>query len=281
MSVLLTGETGTGKEVFARLIHNDSQRSGQTFVAINCSSFSKDLLESELFGHTAGAFTGAIAETKGLFEEANGGTIFLDEIGEMDISLQARLLRVLETGQFMKIGSTTPIYVDVRLIAATNRDLEQEIVNGNFREDLFYRLSSFPIHLPPLRERREDIPLFVKEFVSSFSKKIRKKKPQISEKYMAAIKRCPWKGNVRELKNMVERSLVVTEGEILDYQSLPLQILELPENTGNNIGLDLASVEKHHIQKVLQHTNGYKPEAARLLGIGLTTLYRKMETYGL
>ncbi|WP_075555556.1 sigma-54-dependent transcriptional regulator [Parabacteroides timonensis] len=280
-SVLLTGETGTGKEVFANLIHDNSRRNGQAFVAINCSSFSKDLLESEMFGHTAGAFTGAIAETKGLFEEANGGTLFLDEIGEMDISLQVRLLRVLETGQFMKIGSTVPIHVDVRVIAATNRDLEQEIVAGNFREDLFYRLSVFQIYLPPLRKRQEDISLFVKEFVSSFSKKIGKKTPQISERYMAVVKRCPWKGNVRELKNTVERSLVVAEGDILDCQSLPLQILELSENAGNNIGLDLATVEKSHIQKVLQYTNGYKPEAARLLGIGLTTLYRKMEIYGL
>lgn len=172
----------------------------------------------------------------------------------------------------------TLIHVDVRVIVATNRDLEQEIVNGNFREDLFNRLSSFHIHLPPLWEWREDI--FVREFVSSFSK-IRREKLLISEKYMVAIKRYPWKGNVRKLKNTVKRCLVVTEGEILDYQSLPLQMLELSENTGNNIGLDLASVEKHHIQKVLQHTNGYKPEAARLLGIGLTTLYRKMETYGL
>lgn len=198
----------------------------------------------------------------------------------MDISLQTRLLRVLETGQFMKIGSTTLKHVDVRVIAATNRDLEHEIVNGNFREDLFYRLSSFHIHLPPLREWREDISLFVREFVSSFSKNKEGKASDI-RKIHGSHKRYPWKGNVRELKNTVKRCLVVTEGEILDYQSLPLQMLELSENTGNNIGLNLASVEKHHIQKVLQHTNGYKLEAARLLGIGLTTLYRKMETYGL
>lgn len=279
--VLLTGETGTGKEVFAQLIHNNSLRNKQAFVAINCSSFSKDLLENEMFGHTAGSFTGAIKETKGFFEEADGGTIFLDEIGEMDITLQAKLLRVLETGQFMKVGSPTSIRVDVRVVAATNRDLKQEIIAGNFREDLFYRLSVFQIHLPPLRDRREDIPLLVKEFVSSFCKKIGKKEPQISKKYMTVLKRCPWRGNIRELKNTVERSLVVIEGDTLDYQSLPLQILELSENAENNFGLDLACVEKLHIQKVLQYTNGYKPEAARLLGIGLTTLYRKMETYHL
>lgn len=279
--VLLTGETGTGKEVFAHLIHNNSLRDQQAFVAINCSSFSKDLLENEMFGHTLGSFTGAIKETNGLFKEADGGTIFLDEIGEMDITLQAKLLRILETGQYMKVGSTVPIKVDVRVIAATNRDMKQEIIAGNFREDLFYRLSVFQIHLPPLRERQGDIPLFVKYFTSSFSKKIGKKEPRISKKYMTVIKRCPWKGNVRELKNTIERSLIVTEGDILDYQSLPLQILELSENGVNNFGLDLASVEKLHIQNVLQYTKGYKPEAARLLGIGLTTLYRKMETYNL
>lgn len=279
--VLLTGETGTGKEVFAHSIHNHSLRSEKAFVAINCSSFSKDLLENEMFGHTAGSFTGAVKETKGLFEEADGGTIFLDEIGEMDIALQAKLLRILEAKQFIKIGGVKPVNVDVRVIAATNRDVEQEIVEGRFRKDLYYRLSVFQIHLPPLRERLGDIPLYVKAFVSFLSNKMRRKEPLISDEYMEVIKRCPWKGNVRELRNVVERSLVVTEGDTLDLRSLPLQILQMSEHTDNGSGLDLASVEKSHIRKVLQHTNGYKPEAARLLGIGLTTLYRKMEAYNL
>lgn len=170
--VLLTGETGTGKEVFAQSIHQHSSRKGKSFVAINCSSFSRDLLESEMFGHKAGAFTGALKETKGLFEEASGGTIFLDEIGEMAFDLQAKLLRILETGEFIKIGDTKPTKVDVRIIAATNRDLEKEIEQGHFREDLFYRLSVFQIHLPALRERVEDIPLHIKAFVSAFSSKM-------------------------------------------------------------------------------------------------------------
>ena len=172
--VLLTGETGTGKEVFAQSIHRHSSRNGKAFVAINCSSFSHDLLESEMFGHKAGAFTGALKETKGLFEEANGGTIFLDEIGEMAFDLQAKLLRILETGEFLKIGDTKPLKIDVRVIAATNRDLAKEIAEGHFREDLFYRLSVFQIHLPPLRERTGDIPLHVEAFVSALSSKMGK-----------------------------------------------------------------------------------------------------------
>ena len=186
---MLTGETGTGKEVFAQSIHQHSTRKGKSFVAINCSSFSRDLLESEMFGHKAGAFTGALKETKGLFEEASGGTIFLDEIGEMAFDLQAKLLRILETGEFIKIGDTKPTKVDVRIIAATNRDLEKEIEQGHFREDLFYRLSVFQIHLPALRERVEDIPLHIKAFVSAFSSKMGKNIRTISPEYIDALKK--------------------------------------------------------------------------------------------
>ena len=200
--VLLTGETGTGKEVFAQSIHQHSTRSGKAFVAINCSSFSRDLLESEMFGHKAGAFTGALKETKGLFEEADNGTIFLDEIGEMAFDLQAKLLRILETGEFIKIGDTRPVKVNVRVIAATNRDLSKEIAEGHFREDLFYRLSVFQIHLPALRERVEDIPLHVKAFVSTLSAKMGKDIKAISPDYIDLLKKNPWKGNVRELRNV-------------------------------------------------------------------------------
>ena len=296
--VLLTGETGTGKEVFAQSIHQHSSRKGKSFVAINCSSFSRDLLESEMFGHKAGAFTGALKETKGLFEEASGGTIFLDEIGEMAFDLQAKLLRILETGEFIKIGDTKPTKVDVRIIAAsiynfiihiiifiwiyTNRDLEKEIELGHFREDLFYRLSVFQIHLPALRERVEDIPLHIKAFVSAFSSKMGKNIRTISPEYIDALKKRAWKGNVRELRNAIERSLIIADGDTLTLDALPLNMqTSSAASTESYSGFDLSGVEKMHIQKVLKYTKGNKTETSRLLGIGLTTLYRKIEEYGL
>ena len=280
--VLLTGETGTGKEVFAQAIHYNSKRAKQNFVAVNCSSFSKELLESEMFGHKAGAFTGALKETKGLFEEASGGTIFLDEIGEMAFDLQAKLLRILETGEFIKIGDTKPTKVDVRIIAATNRDLEKEIEQGHFREDLFYRLSVFQIHLPALRERVEDIPLHIKAFVSAFSSKMGKNIRTISPEYIDALKKRAWKGNVRELRNAIERSLIIADGDTLTLDALPLNMqTSSAASTESYSGFDLSGVEKMHIQKVLKYTKGNKTETSRLLGIGLTTLYRKIEEYGL
>ena len=280
--VLLTGETGTGKEVFAQSIHQHSSRKGKSFVTINCSSFSRDLLESEMFGHKAGAFTGALKETKGLFEEASGGTIFLDEIGEMAFDLQAKLLRILETGEFIKIGDTKPTKVDVRIIAATNRDLEKEIEQGHFREDLFYRLSVFQIHLPALRERVEDIPLHIKAFVSAFSSKMGKNIRTISPEYIDALKKRAWKGNVRELRNAIERSLIIADGDTLTLDALPLNMqTSSAASTESYSGFDLSGVEKMHIQKVLKYTKGNKTETSRLLGIGLTTLYRKIEEYGL
>lgn len=280
--VLLTGETGTGKEVFAQSIHQHSARKGKAFVAINCSSFSRDLLESEMFGHKAGAFTGALKETKGLFEEAADGTIFLDEIGEMAFDLQAKLLRILETGEFIKIGDTKPIQVNVRIIAATNRDLAKEIAEGHFREDLFYRLSVFQIHLPPLRERTEDIPLHVKAFVETFAAKMGRTITSVSPEYLQALNLHPWKGNVRELRNAIERSLIIADGDVLAATDLPLNMQHPQEaSPGSYSGFDLSGVEKMHIRKVLAYTNGNKTETSRLLGIGLTTLYRKIEEYGL
>ena len=280
--VLLTGETGTGKEVFAQAIHYNSKRAKQNFVAVNCSSFSKELLESEMFGHKAGAFTGALKETKGLFEEASGGTIFLDEIGEMAFDLQAKLLSIRETGEFIKIGDTKPTKVDVRIIAATNRDLEKEIELGHFREDLFYRLSVFQIHLPALRERVEDIPLHIKAFVSAFSSKMGKNIRTISPEYIDALKKRAWKGNVRELRNAIERSLIIADGDTLTLDALPLNMqTSSAASTESYSGFDLSGVEKMHIQKVLKYTKGNKTETSRLLGIGLTTLYRKIEEYGL
>ena len=216
--VLLTGETGTGKEVFAQAIHQNSKRAKKNFVAVNCSSFSKELLESEMFGHKAGSFTGALKDKKGLFEEADNGTIFLDEIGEMAFELQAKLLRILETGEYIKIGETKPTKVNVRIIAATNRNLKTEISENHFREDLFYRLSVFQIHLPPLRDRKEDIPLLTEAFINNFSKKLSCNIQEIKPDFLNALKQQPWKGNIRELRNTIERSLIVCNGNSLDIE---------------------------------------------------------------
>ncbi|WP_223558524.1 sigma-54-dependent transcriptional regulator [Chryseobacterium lathyri] len=276
-AVLLTGETGTGKEVFANAIHDGSERKKNNFVAINCSAFSKEILESELFGHKQGAFTGAVKDKKGLIEEANGGTLFLDEIGEMPIELQAKLLRVLETGEFIKMGETKVSRSDFRLIAATNRDLEDEIKQGNFREDLYFRLNVFEIHLPPLRERKEDLKMLAKNFIDIFSRKLHLSNLQVNPDYYKTLEKNDWKGNIRELRNAVERSLILMEDNILDAESLPHYSDKIvPESDS----LSIRSLEKIHIQKVLQYTKGNKAEAARLLEIGIATLYRKLEEYG-
>lgn len=279
-TVLLTGETGTGKEVFAQSIHNASSRSKQNFVAVNCSAFSKELLENELFGHKAGAFTGAIKDSKGIFEEASGGTVFLDEVGEMPLDLQAKLLRVLETGEFLKLGDSKTTKVNVRIIAATNRDLQKEIADGHFREDLYYRISVFVISLPPLRERVSDIEDLANFFTARFAVKSNKKQMSLSKRYLEALKVHGWKGNIRELKNVIERSVILTEGNELLPETLPVGFeQQVPESGKILSAFDLASAEKIHIQKVLNYTNGNKTEAARLLNIALTTLYRKLEEY--
>ncbi|QBA22810.1 sigma-54-dependent Fis family transcriptional regulator [Chryseobacterium indologenes] len=277
-AVLLTGETGTGKEVFASAIHEGSDRKKNSFVAINCSAFSKEILESELFGHKQGAFTGALKDKKGLIEEANGGTLFLDEIGEMPIELQAKLLRVLETREFIKMGETKVSKSDFRLIAATNRDLIDEIKQGNFREDLYFRLNVFEITLPPLRERKEDLKAIAKHFIDIFSHKLHLTAVQVNPDYYKVLERNDWKGNIRELRNAVERSLILMDDNILDAESLPhYSEKAVPESDS----LSIRSLEKIHIQKVLQYTKGNKAEAARLLEIGIATLYRKLEEYGL
>ncbi|KAB1228390.1 sigma-54-dependent transcriptional regulator [Chryseobacterium viscerum] len=277
-AVLLTGETGTGKEVFASAIHEGSDRQKNSFVAINCSAFSKEILESELFGHKQGAFTGAIKDKKGLIEEANGGTLFLDEIGEMPIELQAKLLRVLETREFIKMGETKVSKSDFRLIAATNRDLEDEIKQGNFREDLYFRLNVFEISLPALRNRKEDLKALAKNFIDIFSHKLHLSSVQVDPNYYKALDKNDWKGNIRELRNAVERSLILMEDNILDADSLPHYSEKAVSESDS---LSIRSLEKIHIQKVLQYTKGNKAEAARLLEIGIATLYRKLEEYGL
>lgn len=280
-TVILTGETGTGKEVFAQAIHRESKRSKQNFVAINCSAFSKDLLESEMFGHKAGAFTGAVKDQKGLFEEANHGTIFLDEIGEMALDLQAKLLRVIETGEFLRVGESKVTKVNVRIIAATNRDLQKEIELGHFREDLYYRISVFQIHLPPLRERVIDIEPLTQHFLALFASKTNKRIKSVSNEFLEALKLHQWNGNIRELKNVIERSVILSDDE-LSPESLPVELQNNIRSGGSGkilSAFDLASAEKIHIQKVLNYSNGNKTETARLLNIALTTLYRKLEEY--
>lgn len=280
--VLLTGETGTGKEIFAQAIHNSGSRSKQNFIAVNCSAFSKELLENELFGHKAGAFTGAVKDSKGIFEEANNGTIFLDEIGEMPLDLQAKLLRVLETGEFLKVGDSKHTRVNVRIIAATNRDLQKEVEKKNFREDLYYRIAVFQIPLPSLKERLTDIEELSQFFLKVFTQKTNKKIDKISDDYLKILKQHSWKGNIRELKNVIERSVILTDGNELTVASLPVELQQFKsESSAGKIlsAFDLASAEKIHIQKVLNYTNGNKTKTAELLGIALTTLYRKIEEY--
>ena len=289
-TVLLTGETGTGKEVFAQAIHRGSLRRNGSFVAVNCGALGRDILESELFGHRAGAFTGANRDQKGLFAEADKGTIFLDEIGEMPLDLQAKLLRVLETHEFLRVGDTKPTKTDVRVIAATNRSLEQEARTGglnvgHFRLDLYYRLSVFSIELPPLRNRRDDIPVLADLFARQDAAKVGRRDIRLSPAFVQKLQAHPWRGNIRELKNVIERAVILADTRGDGPYELTPDLL--PYEFGHSLtatdpaALDLATVERQHIWRVLQHANGHKPEAARLLGIGLTTLYRKIQEYGL
>jgi two-component system NtrC family response regulator len=282
-TVLLLGETGTGKEIFAEAIHQASPRHNKAFVAVNCSAFTKELLESELFGHKAGSFTGAVKDKKGLFEEADGGTIFLDEIGELDHDLQAKLLRVLESQQFLKVGDTKPTKVNVRILAATNRNLQAEVSKEGFRSDLYYRLSVFTITLPALRDRKKDIRLLAEYFMNYFGLKVKKQFTSLTDKFVEKLEAYNWPGNIRELKNIIERAVILADDNVLDETLLPYEMQEpQPTKAGSPLSsFDLSSIEKHHIQRVLNHTHGNRAEAARLLNIGVATLYRKLKDYGL
>lgn len=278
-TVLLSGETGTGKEVFARFIYQQSKRSSQPFIAINCSAFTHELLESELFGHKAGAFTGAFKDKKGLWELADKGTLFLDEIGELDLELQAKLLRALETGEFIKLGDTQVSRSDVRILAATNRHLETEVERGRFRQDLFYRIDVFGIELPPLRERPEDIPELARHFLAQFSRRESAAGPaQVCPEAMKLLKAHGWPGNIRELRNVLERAFILQEDGQIRPAHLPY---EFQSRQSPFPQLSLAQVERAHIAKMLAYTGGNKTRAANLLQIGLSTLYRKLEEYGL
>jgi two-component system NtrC family response regulator len=277
--VLLLGETGTGKEVFAQAIHSASKRSNKTFLALNCSAFGKEILESELFGHKAGAFTGANRDKRGLIEEAHEGTLFLDEIGEMPLDLQSKLLRVLETSEFIRVGDTKQIKVNIRIIAATNRNIQQEISQGKFREDLFYRLNLVTINLPPLRDRQEDIPLLAKYFVKKITQDAYQHVRGMTNAFVERLQKNEWRGNIRELRNVIERSLIVCPGTELTLDNLPVELQYVNLKSGILSAFDLSTVEKLHIQRVLQYTKGNKTQAAKLLNISSATLYRKIEEY--
>jgi two-component system NtrC family response regulator len=275
-TVLLLGETGTGKEVFAQAIHYESPRRSKPFVAINCSGFNPELLESELFGYKAGAFTGAVKDKRGLLDEANEGTLFLDEVGEMNLDLQAKLLRVLENQTYIRVGDTQTSQVNVRFIAATNRELKAEAEAGRFRLDLFYRLSVFSIELPPLSHRREDILPIAMHYLAEFTARVNKREFSIDKEFARLLTAHNWKGNIRELKNVMERVVILADGEVIDPSLLPL---EFHTGTRGSDPLNMQDMEKQHIIKVLKYTGSNKTETSRLLGIGLTTLYRKIEEY--
>lgn len=275
-TVLLLGETGTGKEVFAQAIHYESPRKMKPFVALNCSGFNPELLESELFGYKQGAFTGAMKDKRGLLEEANEGTLFLDEIGEMNLDLQAKLLRVLENQTFIKVGDTHTSKVNVRIIAATNRNLKDEAEAGKFRLDLYFRLSVFSIELPNLSQRKSDILMIAKHYLKEFGLKVNKPDFVMDEGFSDLLMKHVWKGNIRELKNVMERVVILADGNTVTANLLPY---EFHADTQEEDSMKMQVIEKQHINKVLKHTRGNKTETARLLGIGLTTLYRKMEEY--
>lgn len=282
-TVLITGETGTGKELVARAVHDASDRRSRAFVPINCSALPESLLESELFGHTRGSFTGAIANKRGLFEEAAGGTLFLDEISTIPHSVQVKLLRVLQERRFYRLGGTQPVSVDFRLVAATNLDLAEEVRAGRFREDLYYRLNVFPIRVPALRERRTDIPLLVEHFRVRCAQEIGVSPPAVSVGTLAAMACYPWPGNVRELENFMERAVILHAGcDDVPFDLRPAAIAAAEERTAEvalREGWTMARLEQHYILGVLAQTGGHRGQAADLLGIDRRTLYRKLKEY--
>lgn len=284
-TVLIQGESGTGKELIARAIHANSRRGNQRFVVLNCAALTESLLESELFGHEKGAFTGATVQRIGLFEYADHGTVFLDEIGDMPLASQVKLLRVLETGEIVRVGSNEPIRVDVRVLAATHRNLAEFVEAGKFREDLFYRLNVVSLRLPPLRERREDISLLAAAFIEMFAAEHRKRISGISPEAMNALYAYDWPGNVRQLKNCIEHMVVVTRDDLLDTDDLPDYVGGRPAPVSaappESLPMKLEDLEREHVRRVLQMVGGNREKAAQLLGIGERTLYRKIERYDL
>jgi len=283
-TVLITGESGTGKELIARAIHDNSPRKNKPFIVVNCGALPENLQESELFGHVMGSFTGAVKDKKGIFLEAQGGTLFLDEIGETSVSSQVKLLRFLQNGEIRKVGDNKPVYLDVRVIVATNKDLEESTKNGSFRKDLFYRLNVIRIHLPPLRERKEDIPVLVNYFVNLYSRKLKKEVPEISEEAMNMLLNYKWPGNIRELENVIERAITLAKNGNISLTDLALQktVSQDTKNTIHEAGgirAALAQQEKKTIVESLRKFAGNRKQAANNLGISTTTLWRKMKEY--
>lgn len=284
-TVLITGESGTGKELIARAVHLNSKRKNRAFITINCGAIPENLQESELFGHVRGAFTGAIKEKRGLFQEANGGTLFLDEIGETAPATQVKLLRFLQDGEIRAVGDTEPVHVDVRLLAATNRNLEEAIEDGDFREDLYYRLNVIPINIPPLRERRDDIPLLVNHFLETAKEKTSKKIESISPQAMKILTGWRWQGNVRELENVIERAVILSNQNIILPHDLPMSMQSLdtsdiPAESGWE-ELSLEEMEKRQILRTLEKYEWNQKKTSDVLGISTTTLWRKLKSYGI
>jgi DNA-binding NtrC family response regulator len=288
--VFVHGESGTGKELVARAIHTHSPRAGAPFVPVNCTALTESLLESELFGHAKGAFTGAIASKRGLFEMANGGTLFLDEIGDMGPKMQAQLLRTLQDGEVRPVGAAEPIRVDVRLVCATNKDLEDEVKAGRFREDLYFRINVVTVRLPPLRDRREDIPVLVGHFLHKLALRERRQPAAMSPEALKLLTGYGWPGNVRELENAIERAVAVAKGNVILPSDLPPEVGGVPEpgagaDSGGLLGEvgnrpTLAELERRYIQLVLSEVGGNKKKAAEKLGIDRRTLYRALERGG-
>jgi len=281
-NVLITGESGTGKELVARAIHAQSDRQDQRFVAVNCGSIPETLLESELFGHRKGSFTSASADKKGLFECAQGGSLFLDEIGYMPLTCQVKLLRAVEQRQILPVGATDSIKLDLRLIAATNRDLQNEIKEGRFREDLYYRMNVVGIRMAPLRERADDIPLLVEHFINKYNVELGKHCVGVSDDAMALLLAHEWKGNIRELENVIERSIIFAEGDVIDTKNIGLMDGHTIASVGHDDDLQttLKACEKQHITRMLTKFSYDKAEAARAMGMGLSSLYRKIDELG-
>lgn len=283
-TVLITGESGVGKEIIARLIHSHSLQKDHVFLPINCSAIPETLLESQLFGHTKGSFTGAVGTQEGLFQRARGGTIFLDEIGEMPMTLQPKLLRAIEEREVLPIGATTPVKIDIRIVAATNRDLKKEVEGGRFREDLYYRLNVIELHIPPLRERREDIPLLVEYLIHRHNQEMKKVYKGADNATMKLLMSLPWKGNVRELDNILERAMILGNGEWITPADLPrwesAEAVSLP-SISDNLKEAVQAYERSHIETVLKKMSGDKKRSAEHLGLSLSSLYRKMDELGI
>ncbi len=282
-TVLVTGESGTGKELAARALHYNSSRAHGPFIRLNCAALPKELMESELFGHEKGAFTGAIKQTRGRFEMADGGTLLLDEISEIDPSLQAKLLRVLQEREFERVGSAQTIKVDVRIIATTNRDLQREVREGRFREDLYYRLNVIEIGLPPLRERKEDIPSLVESFRSKYNAENGKSIEAVPDDVLEVLMRYDWPGNIRELENCLERAVVVSRGPVLSTADFPRKLTDTPEGTddgGIRVGTTVHEMERRLIMRTLESCRGNRTEAASMLAISTRTLRNKLHEYG-